>query len=158
MSSAVSIRFDCLPFRQVGNVGLPLDASDEQRALWRRFRAALSKHGRENSYFVYNADCTFRLSNGPDGQLRFLFEGTVRTDEADAHPIEVDIAVRLAESDFAQPLAAVVVDFFVTAVRRAVAAEIQAFIDAGNLQRALALQEQVLREWDRSRGFIGIDI
>jgi hypothetical protein len=158
MTQAVTIVFDCLPFRQVGHMGLPLDASDEQRALWRRFRAALAKHGTENTYFLYNADCTFRLSNSHDGWLRFLFEATVRTDTADSRPEEIDLAVRLAETDFPTPIADDALAFFREAVRRAVLAEFQLFIDEGNLRRAMAQQEQVLREWDRTRGFIGIDI
>lgn len=158
MPDAVSIVFDCLPFRLVGHAGLPLDAPDEQHALWRRFRAALTKHGTANTYFLYNADCTFRLSNGPGGFVRFLFEGTVRTDEHDAHPQDIDFVCQLAETGFAGPLAPPVLDFFRAAVRRAVMDEFQLFIDAGNLRRAIAQKEHALREWDRTRGYIGMDI
>ncbi len=157
MPDAVTIVFECLPFRLVGHSGMPLDASDEQQALWRRFRAAMAKHGTANTYFLYNADCVFRLSNGQDGYLRFVFEATVKTDEKDATPIDVDLVCRLAESDYDR-LAFDVQDFFREAVRRAVLAEFQLFIDAGNLKRALAQREHILREWDRTRGFIGMDI
>jgi hypothetical protein len=158
MSDAVAIVFECLPFRLVGHAGMPLDASEEQMALWRRFRAAMAKHGTANTYFLYNADCTFRLSNGGDGAVRFLFEATVRTDEKDEHPIHADVACQLAETDFAKPFANDVLKFFRDAVRRALLAEFQLFIDAGNLKRALAQKEHILQEWDRNRGFIGIDI
>jgi hypothetical protein len=158
MSGAVSIVFECLPFRLVGHAGLPLDASDEQRALWRRFREALAKHGTENTYFLYNADCTFSLSNGPEGWLRFVWEATLQTDPGDQRPVDIDLACRLADTDFAKPLAASVLDFFREALRRAVLAEFQRFIDAGNLKRALAEREHVLREWDQTRGFVGMDI
>ena len=158
MSDAVSIVFECLPFRLVGHAGLPLDASDEQQALWRRFRAAMNKHGTATTYFLYNADCTFRLTNGPDGFVRFLFEATVRTNEKDERPVDIELACQLAETDFDQPLAAPVIDFFHQAVRRAVLDEFQLFIDAGNLKRALAQKEHILREWDRNRGFVGMDI
>ena len=158
MSDAVSIVFECLPFRLVGHSGMPLDASDEQMALWRRFRAAMSKHGTANTYFLYNADCTFKLSNGPGSTIRFLFEATVRTDDKDEHPIAIDLACRPAETDFDLPPSTVVQDFFREAVRRAVIAEFQLFIDAGNLKRALAQREHILQEWDRNRGFVGMDI
>lgn len=157
MPDAVAIVFECLPFRLVGHAGLPLDASDEQRALWRRFRAAMTKHGTENTYFLYNADCTFRFSNSERGFVRYLFEGTVRTDEKDEKPIDSDIVCQLAESDF-EHIAPDVNDFFWDAVRGAVLAEFQLFIDAGNLKRALAQKEHILREWDRNRGFVGMDI
>jgi len=158
MPDAVTIVFECLPFRLVGHMGMPLDASEEQMALWRRFRAAMAKHGTANTYFLYNADCAFRLSNGPEGYLRFVFEATVKTDEKDQHPTAIDLASLLAESDFDLPLHTSVLEFFRQAVQRAVLAEFQLFIDAGNLKRALAQREHILREWDRTRGFIGIDI
>ena len=158
MSDAVQILFECLPFRLVGHAGLPLDASDEQHALWRRFRAALTKHGADNTYFIYNADCTYRLSNSDGAILRFIFEATVRTDAKDERPVDIDLVCQPAQADFPLPLAPAVMDFFREAVRRAVLAEFQLFIRAGNLKRALAQQEHVLREWDRTRGFVGMDI
>jgi hypothetical protein len=158
MSEAVAIVFECLPFRLVGHAGLPLDASDEQQALWRRFRAALHKHGTANTYFLYNADCTFHLANDSGSYLRFVWEATVRTNDADERPAEIDLACRLAETDFAQPLGPPVLEFFREALRRAVLAEFQRFIDAGNLKRALAQREHILQEWDHTRGFVGMDI
>jgi hypothetical protein len=158
MSDAVSIVFECLPFRLVGHLGMPLDASEEQMALWRRFRAALTKHGTANTYFLYNADCTFRLTNGTDGYLRFVFEATVKTDERDARPVDIDLACRLASSDFDVPASTATLEFFREVVRRAVLDEFQLFIDAGNLKRALAQREHILRQWDQNRGFLGIDI
>jgi hypothetical protein len=98
------------------------------------------------------------LSNGVDGYLRFVFEATVKTDEKDERPIEIDIACRLADSDFDIPMNTAVLEFFREVVRRAVIAEFQRFIDAGNLKRALAEREHILREWDRNRGFVGMDI
>ena len=157
MPEAVTIIFECLPFRLVGHAGMPLDASDEQQALWRRFRAAMAKHGTANTYFLYNADCMFRLTNSGSGFLRFVFEATVKTDEKDERPIDIDIVSRLVESDF-EKLSSEVLDFFRAATRRAVLAEFQLFIDAGNLKRALAQREHILREWDRNRGFVGMDI
>jgi len=158
MLQTVTIVFDCLPYRLVGDAGVPLDASPEQRALWNRLRAGMRKHGTTNTYFLYNADCVFQLTNSDTGFLRFLLEGTVRTDEPDQRPIDVDLACQLAETDFPQPLAPAVLDFFREAVRRAVLAEFQLFIDAGNLKRALAEREQILHQWDQTRGFVGVDI
>lgn len=158
MSQSVAIVFECLPFRRVSNAGLPLDASDEQRDLWRRFRAAMEKHGTENTYFLYNADCTFHLTNREGGYLRFLFEGTVRTDEQDQQPMEADLVCHLAETDFPKELAADAMNFFREAVRQAVLAEFQLFIEAGNLKQTLEREQQMLREWDENRGFMGMYI
>jgi hypothetical protein len=104
--------------------------------------------------------CAYRTglpSNGEAGFVRFVFEATVKTDEKDERPIDIDLACRLAESDF-ERISPEVQDFFREAVRRAVLAEFQLFINAGNLKRALAQREHILREWDRTRGFIGMDI
>lgn len=158
MFQAVALVFDCLPFGRVSHTGMPLDAPEEQIALWKRFRAALEKHGTENTYFVYNADCTFHLTNGPGGRLRFLFEGTVRTDEADEHPVDAELACRLADNELAVPLSDDVLEFFKAVLRRAVIDEFQLFIDAGNLKRTLEAEEQILREWDENRGFVGMYI
>ena len=62
-----------------------------------------------------------------------------------------------AESDFERIIPEMQA-FFREAVRRAVLVEFQLFIDAGNLKRTLAQREHILREWDRTRGFIGMDI
>ena len=158
MSQRVEIIFDCLPFRRVGHVGLPLDAQEEQRALWQRFRAAMEKHGADNTYFLYNADCTFRLTNADTGFLRFVFEATIKTDEKDGCLTDIDLASHLVETDFDDPLTLAVSEFFRNAVRRAVVSEFQLFIEAGNLKKALAEREQYLREWDKNRGFVGMDI
>ena len=155
---SVSIVFDCLPFRRVSHAGMPLDASDEQIALWKRFRAAMTKHGTKNTYFLYNADCTFQLTNGPASRLRFLFEGTLCTDENDERPIEADLVSRLADNELAVPLSDDVLGFFEAVLRRAVMEEFGHFIEAGNLKRTLDQQEQVLRQWDENRGFVGMYI
>ena len=158
MPQAVAIVFDCLPFRRVSNAGLPLDATEEYRRLWRRERAAMAKHGKENTYFLYNAECRFPFTNSQSGYMRFRFEATVMTDEEDERPADIDLVYELAETDFSGPLAPETFQFFDEALRRAVLVEFQLFIDAGNLKRALAGEEQILREWHENRGFVGMHI
>ena len=77
MNQWVEISFDCLPLRSVGRLDIPLDASPKYRERCLRVKAALEKHGSHNTYFLYNAQCIYRLTNRDDvGMIQFTFEGT----------------------------------------------------------------------------------
>jgi len=66
MSQFVDIEFDCLPLRSVGRMDIPIDASPKFRARCERIKHALETHGSHNTYFLYNAHCTFHLTNQSD--------------------------------------------------------------------------------------------
>ena len=84
MAQWVDITFDCLPLRSVGRLDIPLDASPQYRALCERIKQAIEKHGSYNSYYLYNARCTYHLLNHAErGLLEFKFEGVVLTDAED---------------------------------------------------------------------------
>ena len=73
--------FDCLPLRSVGRLDIPLDASPKYRERCEQVKRAIEKHGSHNTYFLYNAACTFHLTNRENfGTLEFRFHGTVITD------------------------------------------------------------------------------
>ena len=56
----------------------------------------MAKHGSHNTYFLYNARCTFHFTNQPDfGMIQFRFEGTAQTDEADRKTLRCDLEVEL---------------------------------------------------------------
>ena len=77
MSEYVDIEFDCLPLRSVGRMDIPIDASPAYRARCERIKHALETHGSHNTYFLYNAQCAFHLTNQPEiGMIQFRFEGT----------------------------------------------------------------------------------
>ena len=97
MSQYVDIEFDCLPLRSVGRLDIPIDASPKYRVRCERIKHALETHGSHNTYFLYNAHCTFHLTNQSDfGTVQFSFEGTALTDSADQHTLRCDLQVELA--------------------------------------------------------------
>ena len=65
MNQHVQISFECLPLRSVGRLDIPIDASPAFHARCERIKHALEKHGAHNSYFLYDARCTFHLTNDP---------------------------------------------------------------------------------------------
>ena len=96
MSQYVDIEFECLPLRSVGRLDIPIDASPAYQARCERIKKALEAHGSLNSYFLYNARCTFHLTNQPDfGMLEYRFEGTLLTDPTDQHAVHADLHVEL---------------------------------------------------------------
>ena len=81
MDRYVDVAFDCLPLRSVTRLDIPIDASPKYRARCERIKRAIETHGSHNTYYLYNAGCTFHLTNDPEaGRLEFQFEGTVLTD------------------------------------------------------------------------------
>ena len=76
MDRWVEISFDCLPLRSVGRLDIPIDASPKYRQRCERIKRALEKHGSHNTYYLYNAECRFHLTNDPAlGMATFRFEG-----------------------------------------------------------------------------------
>jgi hypothetical protein len=131
----IDIAFDCLPLRSVGRVDIPIDASKEFRARLEHLKQSIDKHGVENAYFLYNARCIYRLANSDiEGMLRFSFEGTVLTDRSDAKAASADLDVELV-SETCGGVPAVVLDWFCSAVERAVLVEFDRFIAFGHLAR-----------------------
>jgi hypothetical protein len=135
MDPAVDIAFDCLPLRSVGRIDIPLDASPAFRARLEHLKRAIDTHGSENSYFLYNSRCVYRLANSDiEGMLRFSFEGAVLTDRSDAKADRADLDIELV-SETCGGLPAVVVEWFCGAVERAVLVEFDRFIAAGHLAK-----------------------
>src|SRR5438067_2031503 len=96
MTRYVDITFDCLPLRSVGRFDIPIDASPKFRARCERIKAAMEQHGSYNSFYLYNASCTFHLTNDEDlGMLQYRFEGTVLTDETDQKAVHADLNTEL---------------------------------------------------------------
>ena len=88
MDRYVDITFDCLPLRSIGRMDIPIDASPKFRARCERIQKALTKHGSLNTYYLYNARCSFHLTNRSEfGVIEFGFEGTVLTDETDTQQV-----------------------------------------------------------------------
>ncbi len=91
----VDIAFDCLPLRSVGRLDIPLDASPKFRERCERVLKAIRSHGTHNAYYLYNAHCRYRLTNGEPGMIDFRFDGTLLTDDADRNTMRADLDVEL---------------------------------------------------------------
>lgn len=157
-SPAVAIRFDCTPLRAVVRASVPAEASPRFRAMVERMKAAAERHGTRNAYYLSNAGCRFRFTNAADsGWVEFTVEGTVFTDDGDRRTVGSDLAVTLAKETcdwLTQPA----VDWLEVAARRAVEAEFDRYIAAGDLERVL---ERLAREQaasDAAGGFLGMNL
>jgi hypothetical protein len=156
MQRWVEISFDCLPLRSVGRLDIPLDASPKYQALCERIKAAMEKHGTLNTFYLYNAECVFHLTNQPQlGMLQFSFEGTVLTDAEDRHTQSSDLRVELRR-ETCNWLIEPVVKWFHESVSHAVRAEFDRYIEAGDLQRAHERMEKLRAQVDAQGGFLGM--
>src|SRR5438093_2968433 len=100
MPHNVQIVFDCLPLRTVGRLDIPIDASPKYRARCERIKQALETHGSHNTYFLYNAHCTFHLTNDERlGMIEFRFDGTALTDASDQNTQHCDLQIELVRED-----------------------------------------------------------
>lgn len=156
MQRWVDIVFDCLPLRTVGRLDIPIDASPKYRERCQRIKDAIERHGSHNTYFLYNARCTYRLTNRDDtGMLEFRFEGTVLTDAEDLHCERTDLEVELVR-ETCDWLTEPIVSWFTATVSRSVAVEFDRFIEAGDLDQAKLRIEQIQAASDQAGGFVGM--
>ena len=156
MDRYVEISFDCLPLRSVGRLDIPLDASPKYRARCERIKRSLERHGSLNSYFLYNASCKFRLTNDPAvGMLEYRFDGTVLTDESDQVTRHCDLDAELVREtcDWLTEPAAV---WFLETVNRAVMAEFDRYIAAGDLAQTVKRIELLQSQSDEAGGYVGM--
>ncbi|RLS80107.1 MAG: hypothetical protein DWI03_00305 [Planctomycetota bacterium] len=155
---AVAITFDCTPLRSVPRLDIPLDASPVYRARLERMQQAVAQHGLRNTYYLMNGSCTFSFTNDPAaGWVRYSFQGTLITDDADLRTIGSDLTVVL-DRETCDWLTQPAVDWLANSVRRAVEIEFNRFIAAGDLSRAL---ERLAREQaasDAAGGFLGMNL
>ena len=152
----VDIEFDCLPLRSVGRLDIPLDASPKYRQRCERIKHALDAHGSHNTYFLYNARCTFHFTNQSEhGMVQFGFEGTVLTDETDQKTTRSDLAVELLRETcdwLTQPVSS----WLSETVAKAVEIEFDRFIAAGDLAQTVARIQQLQAQTDSRGGYVGM--
>ena len=120
--------------------------------------AAVARHGVLNAYCLANATCRFRFTNAPErGWVAFKVEGTVLTDAVDTHTVGSDLTVKLAKETcdwLTQPAVA----WLELSVRRAVEAEFDRYIAAGDLGRTLERLAREQAESDAAGGFLGMNL
>jgi hypothetical protein len=154
----VAISFECTPLRSVPRFDIPLDASPAYRRRLERMQRAVGSHGTRNTYYLTDGSCTFRFTNDPEnGWIRFSFEGTVLTDDADGRTIGSDLEVVLA-LETCDWLTQPAVNWLRLSVKHAVESEFDRYIAAGDLSRAL---ERLAREQaasDAAGGFLGMNL
>ena len=158
MSSHVETSFDCLPLRSIQRFDLPIDASDELIEKHAKLKRAIEHHGLHNTYYLHSARCVYRLTNDPQiGMLEFAFEGVVLTDPDDRHAVSVDLEVHL-RSETCDWLTEPTVEWFHETVRRAVQAEFDRYIAAGDLGKTIERLENLQAESDAHGGFLGLGL
>lgn len=158
MKEPVEISFDCLPLRSVSRLDVPVEASPGFRALAERVRKAMQRHGAHNTYYLYNARCTYYLTNDPGlGMLSFRFEGTVFTDESDLKTIGAELDVSLV-GETCDWLTEPIVTWFRETVNRAVMVEFDRYIAAGDLKRTLERLARLQAESDSRGGYLGMGL
>lgn len=156
MSQFVEIEFDCLPLRSVGRMDIPIDASPQYRARCERIKRALETHGSHNSYFLYNARCTFHLTNQSDfGMIQFRFEGTALTDGSDRKTLRCDLDVELIR-ETCDWLTAPVTAWLAESVTKAVEIEFDRFIAAGDLAQTIERIAKLQAQSDERGGYVGM--
>jgi hypothetical protein len=156
MNRWVEIAFDCLPLRSVGRLDIPLDASPKYRQRCERIKQAIERHGAHNTYFLYNADCVFHLTNRENfGTLEFRFEGTVITDAADLRSQHADLEVELVR-ETCDWLTAPVVEWFRESVQHAVCVEFDRYIAAGDLAKTKERMDRLQVEIEKTGGHVGM--
>jgi hypothetical protein len=156
MQRYVEITFDCLPLRSISRLDIPIDASPRYRARCERLKAAIETLGSHNTYYLYNAHCIFHLTNTAElGMLEFSFEGTVITDDDDQQSIDAQLDSKL-ERETCDWLTEPVVAWFKETVPRAVMAEFDRYIAAGDLEQAKRRIEALQAKADQSGGYMGM--
>ncbi len=156
MNRFVDITFDCLPLRSLTRLDIPIDASPKYQALCERILEAIASHGTLNTYYLYNAHCTFHLTNKPDlGSVEFAFEGTVMTDATDQKTYRCHLEVRL-ERETCDWLIEPAVTWLRDSVTQAVSVEFDRFIEAGDLAQTVERIRRQQAQTDASGGFVGM--
>ena len=154
----VAITFECTPLRSVPRFDIPLDASPGYRRRLARMQRAVAGHGTRNAYYLTDGACTFRFTNDPeDGWVRFAFEGTVLTDDADARTIGSDLEVTI-DLETCDWLTQPAVEWLKLSVKHAVEAEFNRFIAAGDLSRALERLAREQEASDAAGGYLGMNL
>ncbi len=154
----VEISFRCLPLRSVPRLDIPVDASPSFRALAERIRHAIQRHGAHNTYYLYDARCTYHLTNDPAlGMLTFRFEGTVLTDESDLKTVGAELDVSLA-GETCDWLTEPIVTWFRETVHRAVMVEFDRYIAAGDLKRTIERLARFQEASDSQGGYLGMGL
>ncbi|QDU27696.1 hypothetical protein ETAA8_27850 [Anatilimnocola aggregata] len=156
MDRWVEISFDCLPLRTIGRLDIPLDASPVYQQRCERIKHALDKHGSHNTYYLYNAQCKFHLTNRADyGTVEFRWQGTVITDPTDLKAQSANLQVELIR-ETCDWLTAPVVKWFETCVAPAVIVEFDRYIEAGDLQKAKDRIAKLQAQSDEQGGYLGM--
>ncbi len=156
MSHWVEITFDCLPLRTVGRLDIPLDASPKYRERCERIKDAIDRHGSHNTYYLYNAQCMYRLTNDEEvGMLQFTFEGTVFTDAKDECCERAELTSCL-KRETCHWLTEPIVNWFEETLLQSVVVEFNRYIQAGDLQKAKDRIEKIQATSDEAGGFVGM--
>lgn len=133
-----------------------MDASPAFRRRCEAIKTAMARHGTHNSYYLYDVQCVFHLTNRTDlGMLDFRCSGTLLTNTDDTVAETVDLEVTL-HRETCNWLTEPVVQWFETTVQQAVLVEFNRYIDAGDLEQTKKRVQQVLEQLEETGGFLGM--
>jgi hypothetical protein len=156
MDRFVDIHFDCLPLRSVSRLDIPLDASPRFRERCERILVAIADFGSHNTYYVYNAGCTYHLTNDAEqGMIEFRFEGTILTDASDQKTERCALSVELVR-ETCDWLAEPVVTWFRETVQHSVRVEFDRYIAAGDLEQTRQRIAAMQAKMEDQGGFVGM--
>jgi hypothetical protein len=134
---------------------VPIDASPRYRQRCEVIKSVIDRHGSHYSYYLYNAHCIFHLTNSAEaGMLEFEFEGTLLTDPADQQAEHADLQVKLVR-ETCDWLTEPVVAWFNDTVSKAVLAEFDRYIAAGDLDQPKKRIATLQARADHSGGYMG---
>ena len=156
MPDWVDVSFDCLPLRSVGRLDVPMDASPRYQQRCMDIKSAMEKHGSHNSYYLYNAQVTFHLTNVEEiGMIQFRFEGTVLTDAVDEKSVRMDLQVELVR-ETCDWLNEPIVQWFCETVPRTVGVEFDRYVENGDLEKTRLRLKEIESQSDEQDGFMGM--
>ena len=142
--------------RHTNRLDIPIDASPAYRVRCQRIKQALETHGSHNTYFLYDARCTFHLTNDSEfGMIQYTFEGTVLTDSTDRQTLRCDLQVELAR-ETCDWLSEPVSTWLAETVSKAVQIEFDRYIAAGDLAQTVERIKQLQSQSDERGGFVGM--
>ena len=152
----VEVEFDCLPLRSVTRIDVPVDASPVYEQFVLRVKAAMTKHGTHNTYYLHRGRCVFHLTNDPKrGEVAFTFEGTAMTGESDQQTKGMDLAVTL-DKETCSWLSEPFVQYLSESVQHALIVEFDRYIQAGDLAKTEERIRKLNEQSDAADGFVGM--
>ena len=158
MEPPVTITFDCTPLRSVSRFDSPLGASPACRKRLEQFQDTVTKHDTRDTYYLTDAVCQFRFTNNPEiDWVKFVFAGTVITDDNDSQTVGSDLTICL-DTETCDWLTQPAAEWLRNTVGHTVEIEFDRYIAAGDLSEAIDRIERAQAASDAAGDFLGMNL